>query len=401
MCVREILLPRARYAPPLNPPFPRLRPRPSPHLTLPPLSTATLGGKKKRGANVDADADELASKFAEAEDEFLLLDSELLRPAAPRSLAMAEDSAAGLPMKQFSARTPLHVLREMTAFDRGVGGGVGSDAFSVALGCADTFRLSSARMGLDGALSLLAAVDIDAGAAGSDDGSVHASAVDAGSISVTVPHAGAGEGSMVCMSDWAGAPGSSGSGGDAPSTSYDFYEADGGGGGADVYASTAYDGDYAMSDGQSGDAIGDAAAGPWWASADLPSTAAVAELESEAAGGDGEGGTMPQKTAATPKPTVARAARSRAVRSAAVAVAPYDPWAQLDPTADAGARTHTPFRAGRTFLMLKNPLAVAHAGPARAAAAEARRAGGDGSAAANAAVTHPLSAVSLPRSLFH
>lgn len=332
-----------------------------------------------------------------------MLDSELLRPAAPHSLAMAEDATAGAPAKQMSSRTPLHALREMTAFDRGVGGGVGVDAFSAALGCADTFRLSSARMGMDGALTLLAAVDIDAGA-GDDDSGVCASTGDAGSFTVTHAAAAAagGDASIVCMSDWAGAPGASGSGDGCGGATYDFGGAEDGGG--DLGPHTAYD-DDAMCDGA--EPSGDAAAEPWWASAEAPSSAAaqMGEGEEEGAAAEMKSSAAPA-SAATPKPAVARAARSRAARTAATAPAPFDPWAQLDPTADAGARTHTPFRAGRTFLVLKNPLSVAHAGPARAAAAEARRAGSDGLSAMNAAVTHPLSAVRLrdatpPLSLLH
>jgi hypothetical protein len=55
--------------------------------------------------------------------------------------------------------------------------------------------------------------------------------------------------------------------------------------------------------------------------------------------------------------------------AAGAADAAVDKWAQLDPLADAGPATHRPYKKGRTFLKLRDPRLVSHAGPVAAAAA--------------------------------
>ncbi len=95
--------------------------------------------------------------------------------------------------------------------------------------------------------------------------------------------------------------------------------------------------------------------------------------------------------AASARPALSKRLRPAGGEGASV---PIDVWAQLDPAADAGPASHRPFKAGRTYIVLKEPAAVADKGPLAAAAEAMERTarstakGGMGAREARALLAH-------------
>jgi hypothetical protein len=348
-----------------------------------------------------------------------MLDWELLRPAGARALTLAESADAiaqsavlsvgandaraavlratlgaeasaaartfnGTPAAMraasgIAARTPLAALAAATAFDRAAPAPSTFGA-ALALGCADTFRLTSAHMDASGALGLDAS---DSWGNGGDEWVPETVTTAAATVSASLAPAAAIPAAEPPRADF-----------------NDMYVPD-------------YSG---FNDDEPGvDAPPDSS--EWWSSefSAAPAPAPGGGLQEDAVTARESAGTRSRRTAAVSSATPApsnTAARSRAARRVAEEV--FDPWAQLAPGADTGKSCRKPFKAARTFLVLKDAADVAHRGPAlvvndaisAAAAAEAATASAMPAAqrakrSGGAALETPLSCDGLLKRLTH